>query len=175
MNFPDIECSNSEIASRILDKNVSFIVDMFSSFIQIFDGDATSTLIFFTIFQFSTARNDIGVSKMACDANCTPDSLHRTVSILRISEHLGLPYETTRRHVLKLVAKGYCVRKGTQEFLISSEILSRQEFVDLSLHTFDLTKTYIKKIRPYLAVCNNSPEGVPSIQPKIFASSAARR
>lgn len=39
-----------------------------------------------------------------------PDALRRPVSVLAISSALGLPYETTRRHVAKLVASGQCLR-----------------------------------------------------------------
>ena len=39
-----------------------------------------------------------------------PDEARRPVSVLALSQSLGLPYETTRRHVEKLVKSGYCVR-----------------------------------------------------------------
>ncbi len=37
-----------------------------------------------------------------------PDHLRRPVSILSVSGALGLPYETTRRHVRKLIGSGHC-------------------------------------------------------------------
>jgi hypothetical protein len=37
-----------------------------------------------------------------------PDHLRRPVSILSVSGALGMPYETTRRHVRKLIASGQC-------------------------------------------------------------------
>jgi hypothetical protein len=37
-----------------------------------------------------------------------PDELRRPVSILSVAGALGLPYETTRRHVRKLVQSGQC-------------------------------------------------------------------
>jgi len=39
-----------------------------------------------------------------------PDETRRPISVLALANTLGLPYETTRRHVAKLVADGYCVR-----------------------------------------------------------------
>lgn len=128
------------------------MLETFSACIDIFDGDSTAMLIFFTIFQYSVSRRTNGATLLTSGIEGVPDALRRTVSILSVADYLGLPYETTRRHVLKLVDRGYCVRKGKREFLIPSAILSRQEFVDLSQYTFDLTQTYIKKVRPYLAV-----------------------
>jgi hypothetical protein len=37
-----------------------------------------------------------------------PDALRRPVSILAVAGTLGLPYETTRRHVHKLLKSGQC-------------------------------------------------------------------
>lgn len=37
-----------------------------------------------------------------------PDHLRRPVSILSVSGALGMPYETTRRHVRKLIESGQC-------------------------------------------------------------------
>lgn len=39
-----------------------------------------------------------------------PDSERRPVSVSAISKALGIPFETTRRHVNGLIASGYCVR-----------------------------------------------------------------
>jgi hypothetical protein len=40
----------------------------------------------------------------------TPDDLLRPVSVLAIAGSLGLPYETTRRHVAALMKEGACTR-----------------------------------------------------------------
>lgn len=39
-----------------------------------------------------------------------PDELRRPVSVLSLSQSLGLPFETTRRHVNKLTQAGFCKR-----------------------------------------------------------------
>lgn len=45
-------------------------------------------------------------------ATTPPDHLRRPVSVLSVADSLGLPYETTRRHVRKLIAAGQCRREG---------------------------------------------------------------
>ena len=39
-----------------------------------------------------------------------PDEVRRPISIARLAESLGLPFETTRRHVQRLIDAGVCVR-----------------------------------------------------------------
>jgi hypothetical protein len=39
-----------------------------------------------------------------------PDDVRRPVSINALSSSLGIPFETTRRYVNKLIAAGYCTR-----------------------------------------------------------------
>ncbi len=41
-----------------------------------------------------------------------PDRLRRPVSVLSVANSLGIPYETTRRHVRKLIAAGHCRREA---------------------------------------------------------------
>ncbi len=51
-----------------------------------------------------------------------PDSVRKPVSILAVAGSLGLPFETTRRHVSKLIAAGACkrVRGGV---IVPAEVL----------------------------------------------------
>jgi hypothetical protein len=39
-----------------------------------------------------------------------PDDLRRPVSVLALAGSLGIPYETARRHVNRLVKRGYCIK-----------------------------------------------------------------
>jgi hypothetical protein len=39
-----------------------------------------------------------------------PDAVRRPISVLALAQSMGLPFETTRRHVNKLVKAGRCVR-----------------------------------------------------------------
>jgi DNA-binding Lrp family transcriptional regulator len=39
-----------------------------------------------------------------------PDNVRRPISVLAVANGLGIPYETVRRHVSRLVKAGRCVR-----------------------------------------------------------------
>jgi hypothetical protein len=51
----------------------------------------------------------------------------RPVSVMAISNSIGVPYETTRRYVNTLVADGLCVREGRAGIVIREEAYRRPE------------------------------------------------
>lgn len=131
--------------------NVGFVMKSIVTYTEIFDGDITSMLIFFAMAQTSVEHlNREKVPRPEATTGIFPDTLRRPVAILSISDYLGLPYETTRRHVMKLVERGLCRRQGSRKFLISEEILSRPEFRALARQAFDLSKAYLQVVSPYM-------------------------
>ncbi len=52
-----------------------------------------------------------------------PDDVRRPASLAEISQILGIPYETARRYVNALVARGHCVRDARKGLLIPMELL----------------------------------------------------
>lgn len=89
-----------------------------------FDNDHTTMIVFMTILRASVSHlnKDRGVRPEAV-SGVFPDTLRRPVSIMAISDLTGFPYETTRRHVLKLVESGHCSRLGSREFIVSEDVL----------------------------------------------------
>jgi hypothetical protein len=76
-------------------------------------GDVMTSLISLAIIQGNIGHLDRSGGPggdFADPSTPPPDELRRPVSVLSISEALGLPYETTRRHVQKMLKAGQCVR-----------------------------------------------------------------
>jgi hypothetical protein len=90
------------------------------------EGDLMLGLIWLAIVQGNIAHIDRGgAARTPASAGTPPDSLRRPVSVLSVAASLGLPYETTRRHVRKLQQMGVCHRvKGG--VLISGEMLDKE-------------------------------------------------
>ncbi len=75
-------------------------------------GEVLDAIIFQAIVTANTAHLDQPdqESRYAGINSPPPDDLRRPVSVLALSDGLGLPFETTRRHVNRLLANGRCVR-----------------------------------------------------------------
>jgi hypothetical protein len=61
-----------------------------------------------------------------------PDEVRRPLSVYALSKELGLPYETTRRQVNKLIAQGLCERAANGGLIVPYAQFERE---DLKAHT----------------------------------------
>lgn len=73
-------------------------------------GELLTGLVNLAIVQANVAHLDRVSSGFDAIDKAPPDEARRPVSVLALSSMLGLPYETTRRHVAKMLATGQCVR-----------------------------------------------------------------
>lgn len=71
-----------------------------------------------------------------------PDAQRHPVSVYAIGKFLLLPYETTRRAVIRLEARGL-VRRGPDGLSMGSEILGRPEVVRAMIDMAALTETFL--------------------------------
>jgi hypothetical protein len=67
-------------------------------------------LVNLALVQANVAHLDRAGSGFASLDSVPPDEVRRPVSVLALSASMGLPYETTRRHVAKMVKTGQCQR-----------------------------------------------------------------
>lgn len=93
-----------------------------------FGGDLTRAVVFWGAARASVGHmNTANRFRPEAGGGVFPDSHRRPISILGLADSLGMPYETVRRHVQRLVTDGLCERTGSREFLIRAEVLERPE------------------------------------------------
>lgn len=97
-------------------------------FTDLFDGDMDLALVFIAAAQAGTEHVrqrsdyfDLLVGEFF------PDDLRQPVSVSALARSLGIPVETTRRHVVKLAKTGYALRTEAGGVIVTSEILRREE------------------------------------------------
>ena len=91
-------------------------------------GDILKSFIFAAILSANVKHvtDDVTVSLNYAALNQRlPFKERKPVSINAISTSLGIPYETTRRYVLKLMEEGSCVRVSSRGVVIPSEAIDR--------------------------------------------------
>jgi len=80
------------------------------------NGDIITAIVYRAVVAGNIGYLDEHAAEAALYADVEtvpPDHLRRPVSILSVAGALGLPYETARRHVRKLIASGHCRMERT--------------------------------------------------------------
>jgi len=126
----------SEDAPKVRDRlairlSTEYILRSIDLMTKVVGGDLVKGLIFLAIVQANTQHmlTDEHLAQAYSEADeMPPDDNRRPVSVHALSVSLGIPYETTRRYVNKLLADGYCqrVRRG---LVVPGDVLSRPEMV----------------------------------------------
>jgi hypothetical protein len=132
-------------------RSVDHVLKAIAELSKPFGGDVTTCLLFFAIARTSVQHMNKAnmVHDLAVDG-VFPDEYRRPVSILSMANYLGLPYETARRHVMKLVDLDYCKRIGSRAFLVNSEIMKRPELLEVAQMSAKLTRGFVHTIQDVL-------------------------
>lgn len=98
---------------KVVALSIDYVLKVADIVTQGADGDLVTAVIYLAISRANlrTTFNDVRTARRhAGIPDAPPDEARQPVSVLAIARELELPYETTRRHVGKLVALGLCRR-----------------------------------------------------------------
>jgi len=106
LDAPDPQ--RAELARAVARVTSDYVLRMLRLLCDLHGGELITAIVCQAIIAANTARlNDRGC---AAPDMVPPDELRRPISILSLAGSLGLPFETTRRHVAKLMDAGICRR-----------------------------------------------------------------
>lgn len=103
------------------------------SLAQVFDGDLLSGLVWVTTAHLNVRHlNQPRVLNPLADGGLFPDSMRVAAPAYSVAKYLGLPRETVRRHLHRLVARNYCSLTEGEGFMVTRDILQRPELVRMA-------------------------------------------
>ncbi len=105
-----------------------FMLDGLDSLRRATGMDLMSSVIYLKIVDANTGLIDeVAETEGRFQAidDMPPDELREPISVYNIAQALGLPYETTRRHVQMLIEEGLVRRVGGHGVIVHSEGLAR--------------------------------------------------
>ncbi len=113
----------ARLAQRATIQLVMETADLLS---RVIDSDTVGGLVFLGIVSANIRHLRPGSPEAQAYADTgavVPDSLRRGISVHALSHQVNLPYETTRRHVQKLIQEGLCLRR-TDGVIVPAAALS---------------------------------------------------
>lgn len=136
---PDNLLALTDVALQryVMRVGADYFIDTATALAAMFEGNLLTALIFISTAQASVQHMNRPpqISPLALDG-VFPDELRRPVSVLGLSQFLGLPYETTRRHVARLVKLGYCRKVGGKGVIIPGQVMRSPEINGLVAANF---------------------------------------
>lgn len=98
-----------------------------------FDGDVLLAATFVAICQASVKHlNEPGLPSPLAVEGVFPDGMRRPVTIASVARTLGLPRETARRYVHRLIASGHCRAVGARGVMVPAEVLRSEAINQLA-------------------------------------------
>lgn len=105
-------------------------------------SDPLTALVFLEIYDANArpVREDPSISLSLPKPDAVrADALRQPTTVYRVAKTLRLPYETTRRHALRLVREGWCRRVADEGMIVAAEALLRPEMTKASELTWKET------------------------------------
>ena len=106
---PQLEVDQSRAVARL---STDYFLRALRLMADVHEGELITGIIFQAIIAANTSHLEQTAdgARHAGNDSVPPDELRKPVSVLGIAGALGLPFETTRRHVNRLLASGRCKR-----------------------------------------------------------------
>lgn len=123
------------------------LLRMLSTVSELFDGDMMLGIVFVAISQAST--DHLGLTQHH-DPNAERVVLNerrRPVTVLSVAESLNLPRETVRRHVAKLIERGYCAQVQGRRVIVPATVYDEPRFALAIDHTRRDLQVLVNSIR----------------------------
>ena len=144
----------SEDSPKVRDRlalrlSTEYILRSIDLMTKVVGGDLVKGLIFVAVVQANTQHilSDEQMSQAYSEADdSVPDESRRAVSVHALSVSLGIPYETTRRYVNKLLADGLCVRVR-RGLVVPAEVLNQPEMISALKRNFANLQRLVSGLR----------------------------
>lgn len=125
---------------------LNFVLRVMDGAITPHDADYVRTIVLGTIMSLNAASFNYDSNeawRYGTTENPPPDELRRPANLTAIAQSLGLPYETTRRHINALVERGYCARDQNKGIVIPTAVLQRPDMLRVG---FEITRRFAQAI-----------------------------
>lgn len=108
--------ARSRTGARLAQRaTIQLVLDTADLLSRVIDSDTVGGFIFLGIISANTRHLRPGSPEAQAYSDTgtvVPDSMRRGISVHALAHQVNLPYETTRRHVQKLIQDGLCVRRS---------------------------------------------------------------
>ncbi len=133
--------STFQVERRVARLSIRYFLDGLTTIRTALDVDMLSALMFLAINRHNFQSELVGGEPI----DILPDERRQPISAYLLARQLGLPYETTRRHVGKLAKAGLCVRNDSG-VIIPAAVVMRPELAEASREAWRVTREFLESL-----------------------------
>jgi hypothetical protein len=133
-------------AARI---SVNYVLRCLKLITDLHEGELLNAIICQAIIGANTRRLTSSADAEGLDFDATglpPDAARKPISILALAGSLGLPFETTRRHVARLEAAGAC-KRVPGGVIVPTSALADQRFYEAAETNLAYVQALVRNLR----------------------------
>jgi hypothetical protein len=116
---------------QLLGLAARYLLDVVSQVAPVFEGDILLGLTFATIVRGSVEHLEPKAAPLKVQG-VFPDGVRRPVTIAAVARSLGLPRETARRYVHRLIAMNFCRPVGARGVIVPAEVIRSERFTQIA-------------------------------------------
>lgn len=120
---------------------------------EVTGGDLVKGILFISIIHANTEilrRMDASSHAFTTTDGMPPDEMRQPVSVYALAKGLGMPYETTRRYVARLIDEGLCVKvQGKGGIIVPGSVLANPRMVTLSNRHYAQIMKFVGMVNQY--------------------------
>ena len=145
---------DTTVSARLLLRlSLDFVLRFIENIAAQFDGDLVKAVVFFAVAQANIAyidRSPAEAAEFARLDQAPPDALRRPIAPYKLALSLGLPRETVRRKVVRLLEQGLLV-ESADGVMAPSRVLAGEAFRQAIVN--NTTSVIALWSRPGLTIC----------------------
>jgi hypothetical protein len=135
------------LARKVAFLSLEYLVRAFRGLSDAY-GDARTGLIVYAISVANTGHLDVRTRdpRIAGPEGILPDDVRTPVSITQVAKSLGMPFETVRKQVHKLIGAGICARVDGG-VIVTKKANQRPEVVRAVLANLDHVRQLVRDVK----------------------------
>ena len=149
MSDPDAPSFPADARRHVVRLAGDFFLNVAQIITSSIDTDLVTGMIFLAIVRANVRHllNDPDLATAYFEPGDQPaQAFRKPVSVYAIARELGLPYETVRRHIRKLLVKGLCERDGDGGVFFPPDVNDRPEIREAVRANFHATARYARSL-----------------------------
>lgn len=144
------ERPTGDVSRQVMRLGVHHFLEVLLGMARTLQGEPLDAVVMraISMFNVSTVTLDPGLAAAYASLSAPPpdDSERQPISVYAVAKSLMLPYETTRRHVQRLIERGLVAKAADRGLLVPTAVVARPDIAAGMAESADLAMAYLTRL-----------------------------